>query len=59
MKIEINHRGNGACPICKFTGKCKVQETIFKQLSVLLKKDDLMELVIYSCPKFQEKTGSE
>jgi hypothetical protein len=55
MSIEINARGNGACPICKFTDNCNIQETFKKTLEEYSSEDNPMELVIYSCPKFREE----
>jgi hypothetical protein len=54
MQVELNARGNGACPFCKYTGNCQVQETLRKTLETL-GTDSTMELVIYSCPVFEEK----
>ncbi|MDR0720105.1 MAG: hypothetical protein LBF78_10765 [Treponema sp.] len=59
MQIEINMRGNGSCPICSSNGNCRIQDTVFKSMATFSNKDDPMELVIYSCPQFKEKIGSE
>ncbi|MDR1251994.1 MAG: hypothetical protein LBK62_07480 [Treponema sp.] len=56
MQIEINPRGNGACPLCSSNEKCRVQDTLKKAMESFSKKDDLMELVLYSCPQFEEKS---
>jgi len=56
MRIEINPRGNGACPICEKNGKCRIQDTLTKQLSIFSDENDPMELVVYSCPQFEEKS---
>jgi len=55
MLVELNARGNGACPICSFYGNCHVQETLKDTLDEFSNEDELMELVIYSCPFFVEK----
>jgi hypothetical protein len=55
MLVEINVRGNGACPICKFTDNCNIQETLKKALEQYSGEDNIMEMVIFSCPKFREK----
>jgi hypothetical protein len=55
MNLGINVRGNGACPICTFTDNCNIQETIKKTLEEYSFEDNPMELVIFSCPKFNEK----
>jgi hypothetical protein len=59
MKIEINSRGNGACPLCNSTGNCRVQDTLFKAMADFSESNNPMELVVYSCPQFQEKPGRE
>jgi hypothetical protein len=56
MRIEMNSRGNGACPLCAACGNCQVQDTLTEAMEVFSNEDDPMELVIYSCPHFVEKT---
>jgi hypothetical protein len=56
MRIEMNPRGNGACPLCAAVGNCEVQDTLTEALDVFSGESDPMELVIYSCPQFVEKT---
>jgi len=51
----MNPRGNGACPLCSYTGKCHIQETLKETLDEFSSEEDPMELVIYSCPFFDEK----
>jgi len=56
MQVEMNARGNGACPMCSFNNEnCHVQETLRKTLDDFSSEDNPMELVIYSCPFFVEK----
>jgi len=55
MQVELNSRGNGACPLCESTGKCRVQDTIIKTMDAFSREENPMELVIYSCPHFIEK----
>ncbi|MCL2479495.1 MAG: hypothetical protein FWF22_08335 [Treponema sp.] len=55
MKLEINTRGNGACPICQSGGKCRVQEILKKSMAEFSDENNPMELVVYSCPRFREK----
>lgn len=53
MKLEINPRGNGACPLCVARGDCRIQ----RLLAVGAEKAEAeaeMEIVIYSCPYFSE-----
>ncbi|MDR2618671.1 MAG: hypothetical protein LBC62_07350 [Treponema sp.] len=59
MQVEINSRGNGACPICKSTGNCRMQDILTKAMTVFSNEDDPLELVVYSCPLFKEKTERE
>jgi len=56
MRIDINPRGNGACPLCAVNGKCRIQDTLTKHLAIFAKENDPMDLVIYSCPQFEEKS---
>jgi hypothetical protein len=55
MEVEINSRGNGACPICGLNGSCRVQDTLSKAMKTFSNENDPMELVVYSCPQFQER----
>jgi len=55
MQVELNKLGNGACPICSFSDKCHVQEKLRETLNEFSSEDNPMELVIYSCPYFEEK----
>jgi len=55
MQIELNSRGNGACPLCVSSGNCQIQETLIKTLDNFSSDENTMELVIYSCPYFDEK----
>jgi hypothetical protein len=48
MQIEINSRGS-----------CRVQDTIMNARAIFTNADDPMELVVYSCPKFQETSGDK
>ena len=59
MKLEINPRGNGACPICVSHGNCRVQRKLSENVAALgPSADDEMEIVVYSCPYFKEKNAS-
>jgi hypothetical protein len=55
MQLEINSRGNGACPLCASNGNCRVQDTLTTAMTTFSSENDPMELVVYSCPHFQEK----
>ena len=57
MKLDINTRGNGACPLCSSSGNCRIH----RLLSAGVEKanaESAMELVVYSCPYFSEREGS-
>ena len=55
MKIDFNHKGNGACPLCKDWGRCMIHKRLSKSLDDLGDKDEgHMQIVIYACPKFKE-----
>ena len=56
MRIEINSRGNGACPLCEVNGRCRIQDTVKDVMDGFSVESDPMELVIYSCPQFEEKS---
>ncbi|MDR0600868.1 MAG: hypothetical protein LBG42_00665 [Treponema sp.] len=55
MKIEINSRGNGACPFCMSNGNCRFQDTLTVSMTKFSTEENPMELVVYSCPQFEEK----
>jgi hypothetical protein len=54
MKLEINPRGNGACPLCANNGKCLLQ-TKFTEAVENVDKTEEIEIVIYTCPRFRER----
>jgi len=56
MIVEINARGNGACPICDSHEKCRIQDTLVTAIKDFSVMENPMEIVIYSCPQFQEKS---
>lgn len=53
MKVEINPRGNGACPICVKFGDCRLKRALAASLERFNGME--MEVVIYQCPEFGEK----
>jgi hypothetical protein len=55
MKLEINPRGNGACPLCASDGHCRVQENMRAGLALMNGADSEMEVVVYECSYFKEK----
>lgn len=56
MKVEINVRGNGACPICQKRSSCPIQKRINEALlAVKPPRKDPFEMVIYTCPSFKEE----
>jgi hypothetical protein len=55
MRVEINPRGNGACPLCEKNGTCRIQKTLNESVTPFPDRDTPMELVVYSCPHFKEK----
>jgi hypothetical protein len=56
MDVEFNSRANGACPICISIGKCRIQDRIAESVSAFSQSKEPMELVVYSCPQFLEKS---
>ena len=59
MQIEINVRGNGACPLCASHKNCRVQDSLSTAIEVFYEDEDPLEMVVYSCPKFREKKENE
>jgi hypothetical protein len=57
MRLEINPRGNGACPICSLSDDCRIQNLLASGVEQALEPAE-MELVIYACPYFSEREGS-
>ncbi len=60
MKLNINNRGNGACPLCQFADNCVLHQKLRIAVDTAEKAfkgnpDDEMQLVIYSCPYFKER----
>jgi hypothetical protein len=55
IEIKLNPRGNGACPLCGQNGACRVQTTLLTAMEEYSIDDDPIEIVVYSCPLFQEK----
>jgi hypothetical protein len=57
MQVDINPRGNGACPLCVQNGACRIQKALINAAAPLPNHDEgtAMELVVYSCPHFKEK----
>jgi hypothetical protein len=56
MQLDINARGNGACPLCVRDGSCRLQRLLKASLENEGDRGEPgMEIVIYNCPMFQEK----
>lgn len=57
VNINFSLQGNGACPFCSNFNNCHIIENMKKFLSdeVTPLHDDEMEVVIYSCPEFEEE----
>jgi len=56
MKLEINPRGNGACPLCAANAECRLQRQLASAIAKAPDTEDGgMEIVVYSCPEFKEK----
>jgi hypothetical protein len=55
MDIAINPRGNGACPLCAQNDACRIQSALATAMEGFSAQDDPVEVVVYSCPQFQEK----
>ena len=57
MKLEINPRGNGACPLCSATGNCRIHKLLASGVEEA-EADSEMEIVVYTCPYFSERDGA-
>lgn len=57
MKLEINTRGNGACPICAVGDNCRIQKLLCSGVEKA-EADGEMEIVVYTCPYFSERRGA-
>ena len=57
MKLEINSRGNGACPLCASGGDCRIHALLEGGVSEA-GADSEMEIVVYTCPYFSEGQGA-
>ena len=51
----MNSRGNGACPLCSSNGRCILQQRLTAAIAAIHPSTD-MEIVIYSCGQFKEKS---
>jgi hypothetical protein len=57
MKLEINQRGNGACPLCSSSADCRIHKLLASGVEKASAEAE-MEIVVYSCPYFTERHGS-
>jgi hypothetical protein len=55
MDVAINPRGNGACPLCEQNDACRIQGSLSQAMEGFSAQDDPIEVVVYSCPQFEEK----
>ena len=56
MEVNINPRGNGACPLCTKETSCISRRNLAKaNTHVSDPTGHGMEIVVYSCPQFAEK----
>lgn len=57
MHVDVNPRGNGACPLCVYNGSCRIKKALVASVITIPEAGDTspMELVVYSCPHFKEK----
>lgn len=56
MRLDINPRGNGACPLCMRDASCRLKRLLSASLAA--EPDPVesgMEIVVYNCPMFEEK----
>ncbi len=59
MRLDINPRGNGACPLCSRDASCRLKRLLSASLEEETDRNESgMEIVVYSCPSFSEKAHS-
>ncbi|MEI6877144.1 MAG: hypothetical protein WCL50_18680 [Spirochaetota bacterium] len=59
MKLEINPRGNGACPLCSRISDCAIRNLLTS--SIANYPDPVgsgLEIALYACPSFIEKESA-
>jgi len=56
MNLELNPRGNGACPICTHLKDCAIRRRLISSIADVSSPDgEGMEIAIFACPSFVEK----
>ena len=56
MKLSLNPRDNGACPLCVRAADCRIRAGLRDTLAAMRPEGGHpLEMVIYSCPQFKEK----
>ncbi len=55
MRLEINPRGNGACPLCRKLPDCSLRELLVEAVAGITDPTGGgMEIALYTCPAFTE-----
>jgi hypothetical protein len=56
MNVLFSGQNTGACPLCKKWKECNILKMINGSVKNLgsTEKDDVLEVVIYRCPYFEE-----
>lgn len=60
MTLDINPRGNGACPLCALNKACMLQRRLKENADAVNPSSGPemeMEIVIYTCPYFKERVA--
>jgi len=56
MQLDINPRGNGACPLCRRLPDCRIRKLLVESVASLHDSSGTgMEIALYTCPSFSEK----
>lgn len=56
MNLELNPRGNGACPICSHITDCAIRRRLISSIAEVSAPDgESMEVAVFACPSFAEK----
>jgi hypothetical protein len=57
MEIHFCPRDNGACPLCRKLSSCAIRQALAGSVDTIADpRAHGMEIVIYACPQFVEKS---
>jgi hypothetical protein len=61
IDVRFSHFNNGACPMCRHYNDCPILHAMNKAVNEVTtpRYDTIMELVIYRCPEFEERSETD